>query len=323
MKKITRLSALLLAFLLLTACGAKEAANEAYAITGDTAMPEEAPAEVEAIAEAPAAAPVPMPQDSAGITTVTVSSNLAERIIYSAYAEIETMEFDASVDMVYTLMEQYDAFLENSSVNGSNLSDSYAGTVSCRSASFTLRVPRNYYSAMTSALDSVGNVTHLSSNAENITARYADTESQLKSYTLQEERLLDILAQADTVEDMIALEGRLSEIRYQKEALTSQLRNWDNQVSYSSVTLNLREVQVLTPEPQEELTYWQQVGEGFLSTIRWIGRAAKTLFRVFVAALPILLPVTAVLVILIVLCRRKRKAAKHTGFSDTSGHQEP
>lgn len=315
MKKIRILLPLLLVLSLLAACGAtaqSETADTAAnagtyqeVATEDTMteVPEAAPAEGEtASTEA---------QSTSGITEGTATEgDLSERIIYSAYAEIETTDFDASLEVVYDLLDQYDAFVENSSVNGSNLYDTYSGTVSHRSASFTLRVPKESYSAMTSGLDAVGNVTYLSSNAENITAQYTDTESQLSAYELQEERLLDILSQAENVEDMIELESRLSEIRYQKEALTSQLKNWDNQVAYSSVTLSLQEVQVLTPEPQEEKTYWQQVGDGFLATVNWMGRAGKALFRVFVAALPILLPIAAVIVITVLLCRRKKKHVK-------------
>lgn len=313
MKKIRILIPLLLIFALLAACGAA-----AKSETADTAAGTyEEVATEDATAEAPEAAPAEgetastEAQSTSGITEGTATEgDLSERIIYSAYAEIETTDFDASLEAVYDLLDQYDAFVENSSVNGSNLYDTYSGTVSHRSASFTLRVPKESYSAMTSGLDAVGNVTYLSSNAENITAQYTDTESQLSAYELQEERLLDILSQAENVEDMIELESRLSEIRYQKEALTSQLKNWDNQVAYSSVTLSLQEVQVLTPEPQEEKTYWQQVGDGFLATVNWMGRAGKALFRVFVAALPILLPIAAVIVITVLLCRRKKKHVK-------------
>ena len=255
MKKIRILFPLLLVLSLLAACGAA-----AKSETADTAAGtyEEVTTE-DAMTEAPEAVPAEgetastEAQSTSGITESTATEgDLSERIIYSAYAEIETTDFDASLEAVYDLLDQYDAFVENSSVNGSNLYDTYSGTVSHRSASFTLRVPKESYSAMTSGLDAVGNVTYLSSNAENITAQYTDTESQLSAYELQEERLLDILSQAENVEDMIELESRLSEIRYQKEALTSQLKNWDNQVAYSSVTLSLQEVQVLTPEPQEE-----------------------------------------------------------------------
>ena len=150
-----------------------------------------------------------------------------------------------------------------------------------------------------------------------------DTQSRLDAYETEETRLLEILAQAETVEDMITVESRLSEIRYEKEWLTSQLKNWDNQVSYSTVYLHLREVRILTPEPEPEPeTYAQQLGRGFISTLKWMGRAIKALFLGFVSALPILIPLAVIAIVVILLARRssrKRTAARRAA----AGNQTP
>ena len=133
-------------------------------------------------------------QSAGGITEGTpAAADLAEKIIYSAYAEVETTEFDESVDTVYALMDRFGAFMETSSVTGNNLTDSYYGYGSSRTADFTLRVPKDRYSAMTSALSEVGNVTYLTSNADNITAQYTDTASRLSAYEVEEARLLDLM----------------------------------------------------------------------------------------------------------------------------------
>ena len=322
MKKTVRLLVLILGLLiLLTACGSSASvsspAGNHYADTmPETGMyaeepgmyaeeagmyAEEAVAEdwdydmdrepLAAAAEAPAQ---PAPEKNTdGLTEGTPSSaDLSEKIIYSAYAEVETLEFDQSVDAVYAMMDQYGAFIENSSVTGSNLTDSYYGYSSTRTADFTLRVPKERYFAMTTALDGIGNVTYLSSSADNITAQYTDTASRLAAYEVEEQRLLDILAQAETVEDMITVESRLSDIRYEKEY---------------TVSLHLREVRVLTPEPEEEKGYWEQVGEGFMDTLRSIGNACMEIFRFFVAAIPVLLILAVIILIIVLLIRRAVK----------------
>jgi hypothetical protein len=289
MKKSFTLLALLLALTTLAGCGSASGASQATAdYAADTAaVTEETAAESESL--------------SAGLTA---QPDPSEKIIYTGYAELETTDFDASVAAVYDLVEQYDGFLESSSVSGRDLSD----TVSRRYGNFTLRIPQERYGDVTTALEAVGNVTYLSSNAENITAQYTDTQAQLDAYALQEERLLDIMAQADTVEDLIALESRLSEVRYEKDSLTTQLKNWDTQVSYSTLTVSLSEVQTLTP--QDDRSYWQQVGDGFVSTLRWMGQTAKTLFRLLVSALPILVPAAAIIAACVLLFRRRRKKRK-------------
>lgn len=305
-KRFSLMSLLFVLSLWLSACGATSEAAGTASLGLDGGSYDTAGAEADAAYPAEEAETQETGGSGLLAGTGLSGSDLSEKIIYSASADLETLDFDASVQTLYSLMEQYDAFLENSSlVDRQLLSDS-----GHRVGDFTLRVPQEHYADLTGALEQVGHVTSLNSYAENITAQYTDTQSRLNAYETEEQRLLDIMAQAETVEDLISLESRLSDIRYQKESLTSQLQNWDNQVSYSTVTLNLWEVRDLTPEPQEERTYWQQVGDGFLSTIQWMGQAGKTLFRVFVAALPVLLLPAAVLLVVLLRLRKKGKAKK-------------
>lgn len=321
MKKTCLLLAALLLLGTLTACGASAAMADtaatetvmAEAASGAAPIPEpeaEAPAE-EAIEE------TQLSGDADGLVSGEISVDFSEKIIYTAYAEIETTEFDESINAVSRLLTQYNGFIESSSVTGSNLQDSYYGYSSYRYASYTLRIPRENFSAVTSALSAVGNVTFLSNDATNITAQYTDSESRLAAYETEESRLLEILAKADTVEDMITVESRLSEVRYEMESLTSQLKNWDNQVYYSTVSLYIQEVEILTPTPVQELTYWQEVGQGLKSTVRWMANAGKTMFKLLIAALPLLLPVLVVVVI-VILVRRKR-GDRASAKKDTSG----
>lgn len=302
MKKTSLFLALLLLLSMLAGCGGSSndmAMTEAAAMEEPMAAPME-----EAIAEEDFAAGS---LSADGVVAGEISVDLSAKIIYTASADIETTEFEKSIETVHALLETYQGFIESSSVTGSNLQDSYYGYTSLRSAWYTLRFPRENYAAVTGALNSIGNVTYLTNDATNITTQYTDTESRLAAYETEEERLLEILAQAETVEDMISVESRLSEIRYEKEYLTSQLTNWDNQVSYSTISLNIQEVEILTPTPVEELTYWQEVLQALKGTISFMYSAARGLLKFFIAALPLLLPIALVVVIIVVIHRRSKK----------------
>jgi hypothetical protein len=306
MKKYCYFPTLLLALLLLTGCGASASsqATDAAAEAVYTEVAEEAAYDT---AEAVTTESEAQADDAGGLVLGQDSQDLSEKIIYSAYAELETTDFEASISAVEKLQSQYGAFVESSSITGTDLSDSYYGITSRRSATYTLRVPKENYFSLTDGLSAVGNVTYLSSDATNITQQYTDTASRLSAYETEETRLLEILAEAETVEDMISVESRLSEIRYHKESLTSQLQNWDNQVSYSSVTIVLNEVQELTPEPTEEPSYWQEVGAAFQSTLHGLFVIGKTLLKFLIAATPVLVPMLLVLVVILVVHRRKKR----------------
>ena len=322
MKQKSYICAILAAlFLAMSACGASASNSAMDMADAAAAEPAEAPAMEEvatedAYAEEAGAvenAAAGGTTESAGLIQGAETGNLADKIIYTAYANLETTDLDQSIDTLNGLVEQYGAFLESSSVTGNNLLDIAAGYTDGRCADFTLRVPKEHYSDFTSALDTVGNVTNLTSDAENITAQYSDVETQVKSYDTQEQRLLEIMAQADTVEDMITLESRLSEVRMEKDRLETQLQNWDRQVDYSTVTISLTEVQELTPEPPaEEPTYMEQLGQTFMDSVHWMGRAAKGGVKLLVAVIPVLLPIAVIILAVVLICKAasKRKLRK-------------
>lgn len=322
-------------FLVMSACGASSANSAMDMADAAAAEPAEAPAMEEVATDedyTEEAAEGAVENAAAGETTESTgliqgaeTGSLADKIIYTAYANLETTDLDQSIDTLNGLVEQYGAFLESSSVTGNNLLDIAAGYRYGRCADFTLRVPKEHYSDFTAALDAVGNVVTLSSDAENITAQYSDVETQVKSYDTQEQRLLEIMAQADTVEDMIALESRLSDVRMEKDRLETQLQNWDRQVDYSTVTISLTEVEVLTPEPPaEEPTYLEQLGQTFMDSVHWMGRAAKGGVKLLVAVIPVLLPIAVIILVVVLICkaaskrklRKQEKAVEHQKKED-------
>ena len=232
----------------------------------------------------------------------------SEKIIYAARAEIETLEFDDTVSKVYEMLGANNAFIESSNVSGINHEERQHGIRSFRSANFTLRVPWDRLASMTESLDRLGNVVYIESNARNITAEFIDTESHLIALRAQEESLINMLRAADSVADMIYIQERLSDVRYGIESLTSMLRNWQNQVDYSTLTLSIREVLLFTEteiviEEEEELTYWQQIGDGFLNTAIGVGEFFAEFFRVLVISSPVLIVIGATVAIILIILK--------------------
>ncbi|MCL2408128.1 MAG: DUF4349 domain-containing protein [Oscillospiraceae bacterium] len=253
---------------------------------------------------------------SDGFGTPGSQSSLAERIIFTVWADIETLDFDQTIESVYALLAQYGGFIENSHVDGVTIARPHHWGPIHRTASFHLRIPVHRLEAATRDLSRIGNVTSTSRHSENITMQFTDTQSRLASLRTQEGRLLDMMERAYTVEDLILIEDRLSFVRSDIEWMTSRLQNWQNQVDYSTLSLFIREVEILTEE-DPDLTYWQQVRDGLSSTMRGIGRFFMNAFRWLVTNLPIIAIIAAVAVVVTIIVVRsirrmikKRKAKK-------------
>lgn len=234
-----------------------------------------------------------------------------EKIIYSAYAELETQEFDKTIEGVYAMIERYQGFLESSSVTGDNYyTKYYYAETSNRSASFTIRVPRDNFETMLDNLSDLGNVPYSSTSTENITTQYVDTESRLNSYKIQEERLLEFMEKAETVEDMLAIEARLADVRYNIESLTTTLQGWDSLIYYSTVSLVINEVEDYTEKVPVQRSYWEEVGDTLTDTLDGIGEFFKGLLKYLIAALPILAIIAIVVIVILVLFRRRHNGKR-------------
>ena len=107
-------------------------------------------------------------------------------------------------------------------------------------------------------IEGEGNVTYRNIYTDDVTLSYVDTESHLKALRTEQETLLGLLEKAETVENIIAIQSRLSEVRYEIESYESRLRTYDDQIDYSTVYLNVseveRETQVKEETPGEEIS---------------------------------------------------------------------
>lgn len=261
--------------------------------------------------------------ESVGDFSYSDSESYSEKVIYTADAQIETTDFDTSLENIYRSIEFYDAYLESSYVTGKSYSSQFYGYQTYRYAQLVIRVPSKGYQNLTQNLSLFGNVLNLTQNSDNITEQYYDVQSRLDTYEIEEERILSMLEKAETVADMIELESRLSDIRYQIESLESRLRTWQNQVDYSTVTIELNEVAELTQKVEVQRTYWQEIGDGIKASAKSVASFFKKLFMNFVIALPVIVTIAVVVVIVIIIIKKiKSPMSKRRRSKDETDNEE-
>lgn len=173
--------------------------------------------------------------------SIDISSPLADastrKIIYSSWANIQTKEYDKTISDLKALCEEYGAYFESSNSYGNRLDYTQE-----RSSEYVIRVPVEKYVEFTGKVGSIGSVVESGENNEDVTEQYIDTEARLESAKLREERVLVILENANNLDDVLALERELSDIRYEIESMTGNLRKLDSLISYATFRLNIQEV---------------------------------------------------------------------------------
>ena len=218
-------------------------------------------------------------------------------------------------------MEENKGWIESSSMNGANYRSIARGSSYNRSASYTLRVPSSKFELLMGSLSQIGNVPYSHTYTENVTSQYYDTQARLTAYQTQETRLLEMMEKAETVSDVIAIEEKLTELRYQIESLQSALKNWDRQVSYSTIDLEVMEVSEYTPEPQQ--SYGQELWQALTGAFKDLGQFFKDLLVFLVSAIPTILVLTALFFIFrplfrkLAARRREKKAQRQQAKAGT------
>lgn len=296
--KIRNLIALMLTLLLvfgMTACGAasmdkapESAGNGFYDVTDDYIVTEDAAESVE--------------------TSASLPEN--RKLIQTVRMNVETEDLDAVLQQVDSRVAELGGYIENSNVeNGS----AYGGK-RYRYANITARVPAKDLDAFVDKVGEISNIVSSQKNVEDVTLSYVATESRMKALETEQARLLELLAKAETMEDLLTVEERLTEVRTELEQVTSALRVFDNQVDYATIHLDIEEVTEYT-EVKEPETVWQRIGAGFTKSLKGVGNFLKEVFVFLIVALPYLALVAAFALIIIFIIRfsirrKRRKRAK-------------
>lgn len=257
-----------------------------------------------------------MVDDSESVGQVVDTSR---KLITTMNISTETENLDEVLSGVQSKVKELGGYIESSNIyNGSR----YSGRVVSRDASFTIRIPADKLDQFVSTLEEGTNITNKSTSVEDVTLQYVDTESRKKALKTEEDRLLEIIEKAETVEDIITVESRLSEVRYQLESIESQLRSYDNRVNYSTIYLDVTEVTQYTPT--EEKGVVERMTEGFVNSCKAVWNAIVEFFVWIVIHIPQLLIIGIIVVVIVFIVKKKgtSKTKKVAVSSQSTGENQ-
>ena len=299
----------LAAVLTLTACGAKSnASSSSMSMTADSA-----PMEKE---ESGA-----FQDDTIGYVSEGEDQSAAlsgQKFIDTADMNLETTAFDDTTAALTALAESLGGYLESSTVGGS--SRGY------RWADYTVRVPSQQFQTFLSGAGDLAHTTWRNVNREDITEVYYDTEGRLKTQQIKLERLQSLLAQAENMEDIIALESAISETEWNIENLSGTLRHYDAQVEFSTVSLHVQEVYKYSGDEELPENFGGRMGNAFRQGWTAFTDGLENLI-VALAYGWVWVLLAAVVVVLVILALRRgirrRRAAKKIAEASAAPTEKP
>ena len=148
---------------------------------------------------------------------------------------------------------------------------------------------------------------------------YLDLESRLKNQQAQEARLVEILEMAETVEEVLEVEKELYRVRGEIESMTAQFTQLQDQVSYATINLSLREETIPTENISQNAfeNLGERIMQALIGSINFILNAISALIIALIAIIPVLI-VIGVFVIVILWIVRKVKARKGSKTTDSA-----
>jgi len=229
-----------------------------------------------------------MVMSASGASTEAVQQT-GQKLIRKVNIDAETEDLEALLGNLTAQITALDGYIESQELyNGSSYS-SYRH----RSANLTVRIPADRLDSFVVQLKDASNVVSYNESQEDVTLTYVSTESRIKALETEQERLLELLSKAENMSDLLEIEARLTDVRYELESVTSQLLVLANKVDYATVRLYISQVTEYTEV--EEQTVWQRITTGFRKNLKDMGENAEN-FLVWIVTYSPQLILAAVLI---------------------------
>ena len=171
----------------------------------------------------------------------TPPSALANRkLIRNATVELEIVSFDDAVQKITAIANEERGYV--------------ATTSSQKQANGKLRgevvvkvLPENL-DRFLQKIRRLGELKNQTLGTEDVTKAYFDTDARLKNARVMEQRLIDMLkTKTGKVSDLLQVEKELARVREEIEKMQGELKYWDSQVQFATVTISLAEKDMEEP----------------------------------------------------------------------------
>lgn len=287
-KQYHKLSILLILLLLLSGCGAGASDKESFN-TSDKYYDEgwnESPSE---------------DSESKGEAALTENDLSNRKLIKTVYLTLQTKEFDRLKTMLEELIPSYGGYVQDSNYYAPQREGRY------RNYNLTIRIPVDNLDIFIDKVGLLGTLTNKSEKIEDVTLTYIDMTAYKEALEVEYEKVLELLEKATDLNQILILESKLSELRYEINSYESKLRAYDNLVAYSTIHIDISEVEY---ENVAKDTIGSRIRTSFMQSLYSVRNFFVDLLVFVVGNLPVLVVLGIFLILLFYLLKKIGKHRK-------------
>jgi len=243
------------------------------------------------------------------------------KLIRTIDITLETEIFDTVTNGIIADTEKFGGYIESSNYYLGGYNDQ-----SNRNANLSVRIPADKADEFLSRSYENTHITYRSESTEDVSLQYSDLETRLSTLEAERDRLQELIKDATDMESIVALEKRLSEIRYELESIHTSLKNYDNKVDYTTIWFYISEVKKI--EPPVEASFGERIKDGFERSTEELGNALSDFAVWFLSNILTILLVLALIgvqvliVLAIVKGVKKRNIARNNRQAEQQKQEE-
>jgi hypothetical protein len=231
------------------------------------------------------------------------------KIVYTADMTVTADDPAAALESLIAKAKSLSGYVASSYSTTDDKGTNYAYT--------TIKVPADQLETLVTAAKALGKVNDYRLSSDDISLSYYDMQARLDNAKAEEQQLLQILAKAETIEDILAVRQSLTSVRADIESYTAQMNLWDNLVAYATLNVTINRTPQTVVEGEKELLklwkasdVWDKMSRGFQNSARFVVNALGAIgIFLAVAAIPAGVLFLAIGVPIIAHRKNKRKKA--------------
>lgn len=222
-------------------------------------------------------------EDSGLRTSESMADKEMERKVIKNWSlSLKVADYDIASAAISGIASSYDGYV----VSGTSY-DNY----NYRDGHISIRVDATQADAAVQEIQALGEVDSSNFYSDDVTMSYYDIQSRLSQYRVQEERLLELYAQAETIQDLLALESELIRVQSEIESMEGTVRYYDQVTALSLIDVYLYTPGVNTQNVETPgwAGFITDVKEAFFKGINAFLDGLSAIFVWLVRVLPVLI----------------------------------
>ena len=233
-------------------------------------------------------------------------SEYGQKLIKTYSFGIETTDGEKTADLIKSKVSEYGGYIESSNISGGGQYSYY-----------TVRIPEENAGDFLSDSESFGTKIYESEQQEDVTMDYYDTESHIEALKTQHERLLELMEEAESIDDIVALEERLSDVEYELSSYEQTLKIYDNRINYVTITIDVTEVENVSVVKDDSIG--KRISKGFVTNAGILGGVIVDLTVALIAGLPYIAAIAVIGAIAFLVIGKIRKKRVKKGENNEDG----